>query len=61
MEKETLGLKLSAIAFLGMAILGIVFAILTLVFGALAVTSHDDHDEHTHTSGGEVAAVQQAE
>ena len=29
MEKETLGLKLSAIAFLGMAILGIFFAILT--------------------------------
>jgi len=44
------------------AIQAFVFAMLTLVFGALAVTSHDEHDEEeTHTSSGEVAAVQQAE
>ena len=44
------------------AIQAFVFAMLTLVFGALAVTSHDDHDEEeTHASGGEVAAAQHAE
>ncbi|MCH8007776.1 MAG: F0F1 ATP synthase subunit A [Chloroflexi bacterium] len=44
------------------AIQAFVFAMLTLVFGALAVTSHDDHDEEeAHASGGEVAAAQQAE
>jgi len=44
------------------AIQAFVFAMLTLVFGALAVTSHDDHDdEETHVSGGEIAAAQQAE
>jgi len=44
------------------AIQAFVFAMLTLVFGALAVTSHDDHDEEiTHPSSGEVAAAQQAE
>ena len=44
------------------AIQAFVFAMLTLVFGALAVTSHDEHDEEeTHASGGEVAAAQQAE
>lgn len=40
------------------AIQAFVFAMLTLVFGALAVTSHDDHDEgENHASGGEVAAA----
>ncbi len=44
------------------AIQAFVFAMLTLVFGALAVTSHADHDEEeTHASGGEVAAAQHAE
>lgn len=44
------------------AIQAFVFAMLTLVFGALAVTSHDDHDEeHGHQSGGEVAAAHQVE
>ena len=44
------------------AIQAFVFAMLTLVFGALAVTSHDEHDdEETHASGGEVAAAQQTE
>lgn len=38
------------------AIQAFVFAMLTLVFGALAVTSHDDHDEAEH-HGGEVAAA----
>ena len=37
-----------------------VFAMLTLVFGALAVTSHDEHEE-AHTTGGEAAAAQQTE
>ena len=41
------------------AIQAFVFAMLTLVFGALAVTSHDEHDEgEEHASSGEVAAVQ---
>ena len=44
------------------AIQAFVFAMLTLVFGALAVTSHDDHDEEKpHASGGKVAAAQHAE
>jgi F-type H+-transporting ATPase subunit a len=44
------------------AIQAFVFAMLTLVFGALAVTSHDGHDEEEpHASGGEVAAAQEAE
>ncbi len=44
------------------AIQAFVFAMLTLVFGALAVASHDDHDEEeTHASGGDVAAAQHAE
>jgi hypothetical protein len=29
---------------------------LTLVFGALAVTSHDDHGEESHASSGAAAA-----
>ncbi len=33
-----------------------VFAMLTLVFGAVAVTSHDDHGEESHASGGTAAA-----
>jgi F-type H+-transporting ATPase subunit a len=33
-----------------------VFAMLTLVFGALAVTSHDDHGEESHASSGAAAA-----
>ena len=42
------------------AIQAFVFAMLTLVFGALAMASHDDHDEEeTHASGGAVAAATQ--
>ena len=42
------------------AIQALVFAMLTLMFGALAVSSHDGHDEaETQTSGGEVAATTQ--
>ncbi len=43
------------------AIQAFVFAMLTLVFGALAVTSHEDHGEETHAPGGEAAAVHQAD
>ena len=44
------------------AIQAFVFAMLTLVFGALAVTSHDDHDEEeTHASSGETAAAEHTE
>ena len=43
------------------AIQAFVFAMLTLVFGALAVTSHDEHEEETHAPGGEAAAVHQAD
>ena len=43
------------------AVQAFVFAMLTLVFGALAVTSHDDHEETSHTNSGEVAAVHTAE
>ena len=42
------------------AIQAFVFAMLTLVFGALAVTGHEEREE-AHTTGGEVAAVQQTE
>ncbi len=58
---------LLAIPFYGLelfvgAIQAFVFAMLTLVFGALAVTSHDEHDEdEAHASGGEAAAAQHAE
>lgn len=46
------------------AIQAFVFAMLTLVFGALAVTSHEDHDEahgeahEDHATGGAAAAHQ---
>ncbi len=45
------------------AIQAFVFAMLTLVFGALAVTSHgDEHDEQPHQTGsGEAAAAHQTE
>ena len=43
------------------AIQAFVFAMLTLVFAALAVTSHDDHGDEDHAPGGEVAAVHHAE
>lgn len=45
------------------AIQAFVFAMLTLVFGALAVTSHgDEHDEQPHQTGtGEAAVAHQTE
>ena len=43
------------------AVQAFVFAMLTLVFGALAVTSHGDHEEKPHANSGEVAAVHTAE
>jgi len=43
------------------AIQAFVFAVLTLVFGALAVTSHDDHGDKTQAPSGEAAAVHQAD
>ena len=43
------------------AVQAFVFAMLTLVFGALAVTSHDDHGETSHANSGEVATVHTAE
>lgn len=45
------------------AIQAFVFAMLTLIFGALAVTAHgDEHEEKTHASGpSEAGAVHQAE
>jgi F-type H+-transporting ATPase subunit a len=39
------------------AIQAFVFAMLTLVFAALAVTSHDEHEEEGHAPGGATAAV----
>jgi F-type H+-transporting ATPase subunit a len=43
------------------AIQAFVFAMLTLVFGALAVTSHDEHEEGHETHAAPVEAAQPAE